>query len=113
MSNIINNNKKEISTISESIVPSQLLDSKYEVHINNLITEAEKEGKDSSAYLNDLDMIYHFIHHSTNIHKDKQRKNNTRKSYLREIMHFCKTLTEKAETFEISYEEIKKRKIHS
>ncbi|MBG9753045.1 integrase [Bacillus thuringiensis] len=108
MSNIINNNKKEISSISESIVPSQLLDSKYEVHINNLITEAEKEGKDSSAYLNDLDMIYHFIHHSTNIHKDKQRKNNTRKSYLREIMHFCKTLTEKAETFEISYEEIKK-----
>ena len=89
-----------------------MLDSKYEVYINNLITEAEKEGKSSSAYLNDLDMIYHFIHHSTNIHKDKQRKNNTRKSYLREIMHFCKTLTEKAETFEISYEEIKK-KIHS
>ncbi|MFA2656352.1 hypothetical protein ABR773_28910 [Bacillus cereus] len=62
MSNIINSYKKELSSISDSLVPSQLLDSKYEVYINNLITEAEKEGKDSSVHFNDLDMIYHFIH---------------------------------------------------
>lgn len=62
MSNIINSYKEELSSISHSLVPSQLLDSKYEVYINNLITEAEKEGKDSSVHFNDLDMIYHFIH---------------------------------------------------
>ncbi|PNK23357.1 hypothetical protein CBR59_28330 [Bacillus thuringiensis] len=62
MSNIINSYKKDLSSISDSLVPSQLLYSKYKVYINNLITEAEKEGKDSIAHFNDLDMMYHFIH---------------------------------------------------
>ncbi|CAM4129571.1 tyrosine-type recombinase/integrase [Bacillus paramycoides] len=95
------------STFNE-LNEQMLLDPKYLAHINDLITFAEKEGKNQTAYFNDIDMVYHFIHYSTNIQEIKDRKSETRKQYLREILEFCKVLTTEAENFEISIDDVQK-----
>lgn len=87
-----------------------LLDTGFQYYIDEAISNAEKEGEQSTKYLSDIDMVYHYIHHSTNIHDEKQRKNRTKKTYLREIMSFCNTLTTHADEFDIKYEDVQREK---
>lgn len=100
--------RKELPSSFNELKEEMLLDPGYFTHINDLITIAEKENRSQTAYFNDIDMVYHFIHYSTNIQENKHRKPKTRKQYLREILDFCKVLTSNAADFEIPIEEIQK-----
>ncbi|WP_414206893.1 tyrosine-type recombinase/integrase [Bacillus cereus] len=106
MKHSIVNLERNLPSSIQSMDEKTLLDLNYQQTMNELITYAEKAGENHTAYFNDIDMVYHFIHYSTNIQDEKQRKEETKKTYLREIITFCKTLTTNAADFDISYEEV-------
>ncbi|OUB33355.1 hypothetical protein BK708_06555 [Bacillus thuringiensis serovar yunnanensis] len=68
---------------------------------------AEKEGNGKYNYLSNLEVMYHFVHLQKNMDEKKNRKEDTRKSYLAEILLFCQCMVQHAEEFEIIIEEIK------
>ncbi len=50
---------------------------------------AEKEGKGKYTYLSAIEVIYHFVHLQNDMDEKKNRKEDTKKSYVSEILLFC------------------------
>lgn len=69
---------------------------------------AEKEGKSKYTYLSDLEVIYHFVHLQKDMDEKKNRKEDTKKSYVSEILSFCQCMVQHAEEFALNGEEVQK-----
>ncbi|MGX5481424.1 tyrosine-type recombinase/integrase [Bacillus thuringiensis] len=67
---------------------------------------AEKEGKSKYTYLSDIEVIYHFVHLQNDMDEKKNRKVDTKKSYVSEILSFCQCMVQHAEEFEVNGEEV-------
>ncbi|MBO1582920.1 site-specific integrase [Bacillus sp. XF8] len=108
----IRNDKKQfINTYIDNIqaVVPFMNDSSYIKDVEQKIEVAEKEGKDKYHFLSDLEVIYHFVHLQKDMDEKKNRKEETKKSYVTEILSFCQCMVQHAEEFEINGEEVKQK----
>ncbi|MEY8351314.1 site-specific integrase [Bacillus cereus] len=105
---IINDNQEFIDTYLEDIrglVPF-LHNNRYIHDVEQKMEAAEKEGKGKYGFLSDLEVIYHFVHLQKDMDEKKNRKEDTKKSYVSEILSFCQCMVQNAEEFEINGEEV-------
>jgi integrase/recombinase XerD len=94
----INDKKGNISSLTNLMVS----DSFYKKMVN-LIDES---GETNYSHFNDVEMIYFYVHQQKDLNVQKNRKENTKKEYLRDLLLFYKHLLEQAERFEIEIGEI-------
>ncbi|MEH7218571.1 tyrosine-type recombinase/integrase [Bacillus toyonensis] len=86
-----------------------LHDSRYIDKLEEKMEVAEKEGKSKYTYLSDLEVIYHFVHLQKDMDEKKNRKEDTKKSYISEILLFCQCMVQHAEAFELGGAEVQKK----
>lgn len=105
---IINNQSKYIDTYFENIrdIVPYLHNNRYVDKVEEKMEVAEKEGKSKYTYLRDLEVIYHFVHLQKDMDEKKNRKEDTKKSYISEILSFCQCMVQHAEEFELNGEEV-------
>ncbi|GMR66606.1 tyrosine-type recombinase/integrase [Bacillus sp. MN7755] len=105
---IINNKSESIDTYLENIkdIVPFLYNNRYVDKVEDKMEIAEKEGKSKYTYLSDLEVIYHFVHLQKDMDEKKNRKEDTKKSYVSEILLFCECMVQHAEEFEVNGEEV-------
>lgn len=104
----INDKNQFIDTYIEhikDIVPF-LNNNRYMNDVERKMEVAEKDGKGKYDFLNDLEVIYHFVHLQKDMDEKKNRKEDTKKSYVSEILSFCQSIVQQAEKFEVNGEEV-------
>ncbi|KFM95017.1 site-specific integrase [Bacillus clarus] len=104
----INDENQFIDTYIEhikDIVPF-LNNNRYMNDVERKMEVAEKDGKGKYDFLNDLEVIYHFVHLQKDMDEKKNRKEDTKKSYVSEILSFCQCIVQQAEEFEVNGEEV-------
>ncbi|KXY54728.1 hypothetical protein AT261_12750, partial [Bacillus cereus] len=106
---IINNQSKYIDAYLENIrdIVPYLHNNRYVDMVEEKMGFAEKEGKSKYTYLSDLEVIYHFVHLQKDMDEKKNRKEDTKKSYISEILSFCQCMVQYAEEFELNGEEVR------
>ncbi|MEB9686079.1 integrase [Bacillus thuringiensis serovar pingluonsis] len=105
---ITNDKSKYMDTYVENmggIIPF-LYNNGYVDKVEEKIDVAEKEGKSKYTYLSDIEVIYHFVHLQKDMDEKKNRREDTKKSYVSEILSFCQCMVKHAEEFELSGEEV-------
>ncbi|MED0970797.1 site-specific integrase [Bacillus paramycoides] len=105
---ITNNQQEFIDTYLEDIrgISSFLHNNRYMNDVEQKMEAAEKEGKGKYDFLNDLEVIYHFVHLQKDMDEKKNRKEDTKKGYVSEILSFCQCMVQHAEEFELNGEEV-------
>ncbi|MGE6367082.1 tyrosine-type recombinase/integrase [Bacillus paramycoides] len=105
---ITNNQQEFIDTYLEDIrgIGSFLHNNRYMNDVEQKMEAAEKEGKGKYDFLNDLEVIYHFVHLQKDMDDKKNRKEDTKKGYVSEILSFCQCMVQHAEEFEVNGEEV-------
>lgn len=105
---IINNQSKYIDAYLENIrgIIPYLHNNRYVDMVEEKMEVAEKEGKSKYTYVSDLEVIYHFVHVQKDMDEKKNRKADTKKSYLSEILSFCQCMVQHAEEFDLNGEEV-------
>ncbi|KZE06363.1 tyrosine-type recombinase/integrase [Bacillus mycoides] len=105
---IINNQSEFIDTYVESIrdVFPFLHNNGYVDKVEEKMEIAEKEGKSKYTYLSDMEVIYHFVHLQKDMDEKKNRIEDTKKSYVSEILSFCQCMVQHAEEFKLNGEEV-------
>ena len=103
-----NNKSKYIDTYIENIsgIIPFLHNNRYVDKVEEKMEVAEKEGKSKYTYLSDIEVIYHFVHLQKDMDEKKNRKEDTKKSYVSEILSFCQCMVQHAEEFELNGEEV-------
>ena len=104
----INNQSEYIDTYVENIrdIVPFLHNNRYVDKVEEKMEVAEKEGKSKYTYLSDMEVIYHFVHLQKDMDEKKNRKEDTKKSYVSEILSFCQCMVQHAEEFELNGEEV-------
>jgi site-specific recombinase XerD len=105
---ITNNEHEFIDTYLEDIrgIGSFLHNNRYMNDVEQKMEAAEKESKGKYDFLNDLEVIYHFVHLQNDMDEKKNRKEDTKKGYVSEILSFCQCMVQHAEEFEVNGEEV-------
>ncbi|XLP25612.1 tyrosine-type recombinase/integrase (plasmid) [Bacillus toyonensis] len=105
---IIKNKSGYIDTYLENIrdIVPFLHNNRYVDTVEDKMEIAEKEGKSKYTYLSDLEVIYHFVHLQKDMDEKKNKKEDTKKSYVSEILSFCQCIVQHAEEFELNGEEV-------
>ncbi|ALZ64557.1 Tyrosine recombinase XerC (plasmid) [Bacillus cereus] len=105
---ITNNQQQFIDKYLEDIrgIGSFLHNNRYINDVEQKIEAAEKEGKGKYDFLNDLEVIYHFVHLQKDMDEKKNRKEDTKKGYVSEILSFCQCIVQHAEEFEVNGDEV-------
>lgn len=108
---IINNESKYIDAYIENIndIVPFLHNNGYIDKVEEKMEVAEKEGKSKYTYLSDIEVIYHFVHLQKDMDEKKNRKEDTKKSYVSEILSFCQCIVQHAEEFELNGEEVQQK----
>lgn len=94
----------KITEMGKSKVPVLVQNLKTDTSMKLLIEkryEAEKENEDPFAYFSDIDMIYYYVHEKKNIDSNKNRMDNTKEEYLRELLQFATNVVQYAEDIEL------------
>jgi integrase/recombinase XerD len=92
---VISNSLSQSSSPIFTLVEKMLDNSIY----NELIDTIDDVGYQS---FNDLEMIYLFVHKEKDINEQKNRSQDTKKEYLRDLLLFYKHLLEYGEKFEFN-----------
>ncbi|MED3202414.1 tyrosine-type recombinase/integrase [Bacillus toyonensis] len=105
---IVKNKSGYIDTYLENIrdIVPFLHNNRYVDTVEDKMEIAEKEGKSKYTYLSDLEVIYHFVHLQKDMDEKKNKKEDTKKSYVSEILSFCQCIVQHAEEFELNGEEV-------
>ncbi|PHE77501.1 integrase [Bacillus toyonensis] len=105
---IIKNKSGYIDTYLENIrdIVPFLHNNRYVDTVEDKMEIAEKEGNSKYTYLSDLEVIYHFVHLQKDMDEKKNKKEDTKKSYVSEILSFCQCMVQHAEEFELNGEEV-------
>ncbi|MBH0345639.1 tyrosine-type recombinase/integrase [Bacillus pacificus] len=89
-------------------ISSFMYNNRYMNDLEQKIEDAEKEGKGKYAFLGDFEVIYHFVNLQNDMDEKKNRKDDTKKSYVSEILSFCECMVQHAEEFEVNGEEVQR-----
>lgn len=105
---VINNQIRYMDTYAENIsgIITFLHNNRYVDKVEEKMVVAEKEGKNKYTYFSDIEVIYHFVHLQNDMDEKKNRKEDTKKSYVSEILSFCQCMMQHAEKFELNEEEV-------
>ncbi|MEK5115341.1 tyrosine-type recombinase/integrase [Bacillus sp. FSL R5-0677] len=90
------------------VISSFMYNNRYMNDLEQKIEDAEKEGKGKYAFLGDLEVTYHFVNLQNDMDEKKNRKDDTKKSYVSEILSFCECMVQHAEEFEVNGEEVQR-----
>ena len=90
------------------VISSFMYNNRYMNDLEQKIEDAEKKGKGKYAFLGDLEVIYHFVNLQNDMDEKKNRKDDTKKSYVSEILSFCECMVQHAEEFEVNGEEVQR-----
>ncbi|PMC36293.1 integrase [Bacillus sp. UMB0899] len=86
---LINNNKnEEISFYSKKYIPQLINSLLSQSHYKNMIDLLDENEDQDFEVFNDLEMIYFYVHREKDIDERKNRNSNTKKEYVRELVHF-------------------------
>ncbi|WP_368659630.1 hypothetical protein AB3Z07_28310 (plasmid) [Metabacillus halosaccharovorans] len=86
---LINNNKnEEISFYSKKFIPQLINSLLSQSHYKNMIDLLDENEDQDFKVFNDLEMIYFYVHREKDIDERKNRNSNTKKEYVRELVHF-------------------------
>lgn len=94
----LNNQSNSISTLTTQLLNNSL-------H-NELIDMIDENGEENYSTFNDMEMIYLFVHKKRDMNDKKNRGENTKKEYLRDLLLFYKQLIEQADIIELSLEDL-------
>lgn len=102
------NSGKELKQIinqsgSISTLTKQLLN--HSLH-NQLIDMIDEDGEEDYSSFNDIEMIYLYVHKKRDMNDKKNRGENTKKEYIRDLLLFYKQVIEQAELIELSLESL-------
>lgn len=86
-----------ISTLTNVLLKDNLF--------TNMVDRIDQGGTSDFSSFNDIEMLYFFIHQKKDMNDNKNRKENSKKEYLRDLLIFYKQLIELANEFEISLEQ--------
>lgn len=105
---VINNQIRYMDTYADNIsgIITFLHNNRYVDKVEEKMVVAEKEGKSKYTYFSDIEVIYHFVHLQNDMDEKKNRKEDTKKSYVSEILSFCQCMVQHAEKFELNEEEV-------
>ncbi|MEI2358918.1 integrase, partial [Mesobacillus zeae] len=92
------NKQKDLSSLTNLMVDSSFY--------NQLIDEIDVSGESAFHSLNDLEMIYFFVHQKKDLNDKKNRRENTKREYLRDLLIFYKQLLVQAQIFDIKLENV-------
>lgn len=107
---ILKNQKEFINIYLDNIkdISSFMYNNRHMNDVEQKIEVAEKEGKGKYEFLGDLEVIYHFVHLQNDMDENKNRKKDTIKSYVSEIISFCECMVQHAEEFEVDGGEVQR-----
>ncbi|MED0997617.1 site-specific integrase [Bacillus mobilis] len=107
---ILKNQKEFINMYLDNIkdISSFMYNNRHMNDVEQKIEVAEKEGKGKYEFLGDLEVIYHFVHLQNDMDENKNRKKDTIKSYVSEIISFCECMVQHAEEFEVDGGEVQR-----
>jgi len=63
----------------------------------NIVDIVDESGQSDYSMFNDLEMVYLYVHQKKDLNEKKNRAQNTKKEYLRDLLLFYKQLVEQAE----------------
>lgn len=66
-----------------------------------LMDNLDEGGEPDYSKFNDIEMIYLYVHNERDLNEEKNKKENTRKEYLRDLLIFYKQLIEQATLIEL------------
>lgn len=69
---------------------------------NQLIDIIDEDGDEDYSLFNDMEMLYLYVHKKKDMNDKKNRGENTKKEYLRDLLLFYRQLIEQAEVIELS-----------
>ncbi|CAM3915366.1 site-specific tyrosine recombinase XerD [Aeromicrobium ponti] len=75
-----------------------LLDDSLHKKMSDII---DKDGEANFSLFNDIEMIYFYAHQKKDLNEKKNRTENTKREYLRDLLLFYQKLLEQAELLEI------------
>ncbi len=78
---------------------------------NQIQDRIDESGETDYSPFNDLEMIYLFVHQQKDLNEKKNRKENTRREYLRDLLIFYKQLVQLSELLSLPIEEISEYKL--
>lgn len=73
-----------------------------------LLDSIDHSGEEDYTSFNDLEMIYLYVHQQKDLNEKKNRAENTKREYIRDLLLFYKQLLENAISFEITIGEVSK-----
>lgn len=71
----------------------------------------DEGGEVDYSVLNDLEMIYLYVHMQKDLNESKNKKDNTKREYLRDLLIFYKQLISQAAQFDLSIEKVSEYQI--
>lgn len=90
------NENENISSLTNVLLKDHLF--------TNMVDMIDENGTSDYSSFNDIEMLYFFVHQKKDMNENKNRKENSKKEYLRDLLIFYKQLMTHAEEFEISLE---------
>jgi site-specific recombinase XerD len=94
----INSKNENVSSLTNLMLSNSLY--------SNMMDVIDENGEPDYSHFNDIEMIYFYVHQQKDLNMKKNRKENTKKEYLRDLLLFYQQLLEQAERFEIHIEEV-------
>ncbi|KZE67964.1 integrase [Fictibacillus phosphorivorans] len=90
------NSSRDISTLTSLMVDNSMFK-----QLNDVIDES---GENDFSSFNDLEMIYFYVHQQKDLNDNKNRMENTKKEYVRDLLIFYKQILEQSNQIELSIE---------
>ncbi|WP_214482920.1 site-specific integrase [Bacillus sp. SM2101] len=92
-----------ISVNSQSLGPviRKLLDSQFFTKLEETKESNEEFGNESFSEFSDIGMVYYYVHNPKNLDSKKNRNDDTKKEYFRELLQLYKNLIVYSSEFEI------------
>ncbi|WP_054637543.1 tyrosine-type recombinase/integrase [Thalassobacillus sp. C254] len=98
----IHTNEKDVLLSHKNQLLTHLSDSSYLPSVYSKIEENEDALLPAFSSLSDLEVMYFFVHRETHDDEAKNRKNQTKKEYLRDLLQFYTFLQVQLQNEEVS-----------
>lgn len=93
-------------TISSLV--TYLLDDSLHKKMSDII---DKDGEANFLLFNDIEMIYYYAHQKKDLNEKKNRTENTKREYLRDLLLFYQQLLEQAELLEVEIRDVQEYRL--
>ncbi|MDA6131062.1 hypothetical protein OSK38_27295, partial [Escherichia coli] len=71
----------------------------------------DKDGEANFSLFNDIEMMYFYVHQKKDLNEKKNRTENTKQEYFRDLLLFYQQLLEQAELLEVEIRDIQEYRL--